>query len=480
MARRKCATSVSLSSSSDSSGLSESAVPVPPKKISKKVARPKKKRRSSDDDEKGTNIERDIDPHEEFVAASCCIARCMDVFCKTKQLISVGLSLQQHDAVENGDVSEDEDVRASRDKRLSKMSLKMQDRYKKNYARLLQLAPSLKPLLSDPRKTSELNIIIKKMDAAILATRSDDTSRLKSQIGHYAAFSLRSPIMPPIYDGTGSRTHLGSNHPVLAQFLCPVRELKEFAKDADKAQKKLQSGKIKMTASALPAFLWAGDLPGKDYDDDNMFEGMFEGHLLERTMRHIFTSPSSAYGGETRATRTCNAALHDMTTVEAAHIAYGCLQVRFGISAKNAWSEVDGDFNYRDFYNNIVDLIEDSPDPEWKDELLRAWNLKLFKSEEGRDGNSTTNDISSTSREERDDDLARVRAQMAARRAAKAAPARPPSPPPSVSPPPPPCELTPARSSEPTPSRESIPVPPCTPRPHQEKPKIVGVSVTAT
>ncbi|KAG2029384.1 hypothetical protein BDR03DRAFT_880931 [Suillus americanus] len=92
-------------------------------------------------------------------------------------------------------------------------------------------------------------------------------------------------------------------------------------------------------------------------------------------MRHIFTSPSSAYGGETRATRTCNAALHDMTTVEAAHIAYGCLQVRFGISAKNAWSEIDGAFNYREFYNNIIELIEDSPDPEWKEDLLKAWNV---------------------------------------------------------------------------------------------------------
>ncbi|KAG1816580.1 hypothetical protein EV424DRAFT_1324881 [Suillus variegatus] len=92
-------------------------------------------------------------------------------------------------------------------------------------------------------------------------------------------------------------------------------------------------------------------------------------------MRHIFTSPSSVYGEQMRATRTCNAALHNMTTVEAAHIAYGCLQVRSGIGAKNAWSEVDGNFNYRDFYNNIVDLIEDSPDPEWKDELLRAWNM---------------------------------------------------------------------------------------------------------
>jgi hypothetical protein len=66
------------------------------------------------------------------------------------------------------------------------------------------------------------------MDATISATRSDDTSCLKSQIGHYAAFNIHSQIMPAIYDSTGSCTHLGSNHPVLAQFLCPVRELKEF------------------------------------------------------------------------------------------------------------------------------------------------------------------------------------------------------------------------------------------------------------
>ena len=76
--------------------------------------------------------------------------------------------------------------------------------------------------------------MILQMDAAISATRSDDTSRLKSQIGHYATLDCRSPIMPAIYDGTGSRTHLGINHPILAQFLCPVRELKAFSEDAAK------------------------------------------------------------------------------------------------------------------------------------------------------------------------------------------------------------------------------------------------------
>ncbi|KAG2124583.1 uncharacterized protein EDB93DRAFT_1098524, partial [Suillus bovinus] len=117
------------------------------------------------------------------------------------------------------------------------------------------------------------------MDATISATRSEDTSRLKSQIGHYAAFSTKGhPIHPAIYDGSGSRTHLGINHPVLARFLCPVRELGRFSEDADKALKDIQCGKVNLTAFDLPAFLWAGDPPGQDYDDDNMFEGMFDGY----------------------------------------------------------------------------------------------------------------------------------------------------------------------------------------------------------
>jgi hypothetical protein len=67
------------------------------------------------------NMERDNAPHEEFIVAARCIAHCIDVFCKVKKLINVGLALQQRDTVENGDITEDEDLRASRDKRLSKM-----------------------------------------------------------------------------------------------------------------------------------------------------------------------------------------------------------------------------------------------------------------------------------------------------------------------------------------------------------------------
>ncbi|KAG2125265.1 hypothetical protein BD769DRAFT_1737475 [Suillus cothurnatus] len=85
-------------------------------------------------------------------------------------------------------------------------------------------------------------------------------------------------------------------------------------------------------------------------------------------------------------------------------------------SAKNVWSEIDGAFNYREFYNTIIKLIKDSPDLEWKGDLLKAWNVKLFKNKEGRDNSSNRDDDKfSGSRKGRDNDLARVHAQMAAR-----------------------------------------------------------------
>ncbi|KAG0693330.1 hypothetical protein DFH29DRAFT_1007397 [Suillus ampliporus] len=182
MARRKRSNSIVSSDSSASSRSSNSissVALVPPKRASNKATRSKKRRRSSDGDEKSAtrNKGSDIDPHEEFLVAARCIARCIDVFC---------LALQQRDAAENGELSEDEEAKVCHDK-----SSSVQERYKKNFACLLQLAPSLKPLLGDPRKASDLNTIIKKMDAAISATRSDDTSRLKSQIGHYAAFNTK-------------------------------------------------------------------------------------------------------------------------------------------------------------------------------------------------------------------------------------------------------------------------------------------------
>ncbi|KAG2116939.1 hypothetical protein DEU56DRAFT_704880, partial [Suillus clintonianus] len=116
----------------------------------------------------------------------------------------------------------------------------------------------------------------------ISATHSDDAARLKSQIGHYVApIPSDGGLKPAIYNGNPSRLHLGVNHPVLASFLCPVSQLTEFTRDPAEGQKKLASRGILMTANDFPAFLWSGNPPGCDYDDEAMTESLFQGYLIE-------------------------------------------------------------------------------------------------------------------------------------------------------------------------------------------------------
>ncbi|KAG1726130.1 hypothetical protein EDB19DRAFT_1914745 [Suillus lakei] len=394
--KRSRSVSVSSQSSISSNGKSgslssseDSRTPSLPRKQVKKHVRSNTDKEASRSKKAKKSKANKEDPHEEYLAAAHGIARCVDLFCKVDKLIKIGCLLQQEEAAEKGELDESEADKETRKKRLSAMSLKTRDRYTRNYQQLLHLAPSIRSLINDRTKARELIKVTHKMNTAISATRSDDAARLKSQIGHYAApIPSDGDLKPAIYNGNPSRSHLGVNHPVLASFLCPVSQLTEFTQDPAEGQKKLASGGILMTANDFPAFLWSGNPPGCDYDDEAMTEGLFQGYLIERVLRHIFTGPSTALGQDSRATRTCNAALHDMTTVEAEHIAYACVQARFGISAQNKWSDIDGKFKYPEFYYNIIDFIRDCGDTDWVQELKKWWNVMLFKNEDGREGGS--------------------------------------------------------------------------------------------
>ncbi|KAG1789599.1 uncharacterized protein HD556DRAFT_1446826 [Suillus plorans] len=323
MARRKHSPSPSKPLSSSSSDSEDSQ---PAHKCSTK----KKQRSSKSDDEKQKPEKKEAksDLHEEYLAAACCITQCVDMFCKIDKVINIGTLLKQCKLANSGDLSEDEDDASHREKRLSKLSQKTWDRYQQNYKRLLELAPGLKPLIAgskDPKTASELRKIVQKMESAISGTRSDDSTRLKIPICDYVAPNPAvKAVVPPLHDGSGRRTHLGMNHPVLARFLCPIGEIESFNEDPTTTIERLQGGKIRMEADTLPAFLWNGDLPGVNYDPDNMMDGFLDGFVLERTMRHIFTGPSTAYGAQSQGTRPSNTTLHAMTTVEPPHIAYGC------------------------------------------------------------------------------------------------------------------------------------------------------------
>lgn len=57
-----------------------------------------------------------------------------------------------------------------------------------------------------------------------------------------------------------------------------------------RVRKKLQDGSIRMDAGMLPTFLWEGDPPGRNFNEDNMLNGLFKGFLLLRVRYIPFTS----------------------------------------------------------------------------------------------------------------------------------------------------------------------------------------------
>lgn len=67
------------------------------------------------------------------------------------------------------------------------------------------------------------------MNKTIATTHTNDMAHLKDKIGHYAAPNLAAAaLVPPIYTGDGSHSNMGVNHPVLAQFLCPISSLLQY------------------------------------------------------------------------------------------------------------------------------------------------------------------------------------------------------------------------------------------------------------
>ena len=106
---------------------------------------------------------------------------------------------------------------------------KQWDRYQHAYNTFINLAPTLKELINNPKKRDELWHVLGRVSAHIYAlfhltqypqmkrvitsVRSDDCARLKEQIGHYILLNpAKDIISPPIHDGQSSRSHLGFNH----------------------------------------------------------------------------------------------------------------------------------------------------------------------------------------------------------------------------------------------------------------------------
>ncbi|KAG1800201.1 uncharacterized protein HD556DRAFT_1197914, partial [Suillus plorans] len=155
-----------------------------------------------------------------------------DMFCDLKQVIQVCLLLEQEEAAEDGDETEEEQIRAARKKILADCDEITRARYKRTFEYVTEHAPYLGTLIGQRKKREELTQLIGEMQHMINHTHSEDTSRLKACMGSYAApHPDKELVYPPIADDSKNRAKMGFNHAQLGKMLCPAKHLVDYIKD---------------------------------------------------------------------------------------------------------------------------------------------------------------------------------------------------------------------------------------------------------
>ncbi|KAG2152368.1 hypothetical protein BD769DRAFT_1381098 [Suillus cothurnatus] len=237
------------------------------------------------------------------------------------------------------------------------------------------------------------------------AARGDDTSKLKVLVSEWVnrEFKPDPPVDP---DDKHSR---GFTNDACGRLLCPS-EL-DWNNLVVKAGIRNRADGYIVTDLSFPAFVYEKYTANLD----DLEEGLFKGKILLQAYKAVFTSPSSAKDVEgdgdgvdiiqnnRRAKKSFNALkvkkhvaqIIKMEKVTPRSIAYITCQVRFALSSVTSWQSVDGDFDYVQFWQTIVDFFERPPGREAQrrvDKLLEWWTRKVF-------GRSCHGDLSQTAKE---------------------------------------------------------------------------------
>lgn len=221
--------------------------------------------------------------------------------------------------------------------------------------------------------------------------RGDDTSKLKTLVSEWVNRDFK-PDPPVDPEDKHSR---GFTNNVCGMLLCPA-EL-DWNDPAVRAGIRDRSEGYVVTDLSFPTFLY----DKYSANPNDLEEGLFKGKILLQGYKAVFTSPSSARDVEgdgdgadvirnnRRAKKSSSgvkvkkhvAEIIQMKKVTPRSIAYIACQVRFAISSITSWRSVDGDFDYVQFWQTIVDFFERPPGREAHrrvNRLLEWWTRKVF------------------------------------------------------------------------------------------------------
>ncbi|KAJ7806462.1 hypothetical protein B0H14DRAFT_2875585, partial [Mycena olivaceomarginata] len=217
--------------------------------------------------------------------------------------------------------------------------------------------------------------------------RSDDTKNLREAIVPWlvAAFPELSPSLDP-----DSRENRGIYHDDLGRLLCPV----EFDWNDQSVRAAIREGDPNYLITA--GSWWAGLYPSGKFDPALPEAHLFTNVLLLKTYKFIFTSPLSVktmpkdkelptLSPTRRATsstpRTIQRIKLGSKSKRNVAAIIGLRTYRVALSDANHWDNQDGGFDYREFYNNVVEYFEFPPGPVARNEVARLldwWNTNVF------------------------------------------------------------------------------------------------------
>ncbi|KIK37002.1 hypothetical protein CY34DRAFT_93495 [Suillus luteus UH-Slu-Lm8-n1] len=245
-----------------------------------------------------------------------------------------------------------------------------QDRLQVRYIALNNALPWFHRRATDLEYEEYIHML-KKIRQGADSARGDDTSKLKGLVSEWVNRELKPD--PPL-DREDKHCH-GFVSDACGRLLCPT-EMDWNNPNVRAGIRDRTDGHI-VTEMSWPSFLYLGYTA----DANNLEEGLFKSKLLIQAYKAIFTSPSSAkeVAGDGdganiiehnkrakkdmfgKKVKTHVAQIINMQKVTPRSIAYVSCQLQFALSSVTSWRSIDGDFDYVQFWNNVVDFFEKAP-----------------------------------------------------------------------------------------------------------------------
>ncbi|KAG2085142.1 hypothetical protein BD769DRAFT_1681782 [Suillus cothurnatus] len=232
-------------------------------------------------------------------------------------------------------------------------STREQDRLQYGYILFAQVLPWLHERLAE-LDINDCKDMRKKLKRGADAARGDDTSTLKDLVAAW----LNEDFHPSQLLRSDDKQSRGFLHD-------------DWGNNRVKVGIRERTSDYIVSENSWPLFLYEG----YKINGDNLEQGLFMSKILVQAFKAVFTSPSSAKeadrdgnGADILENNWC--AQRQLNQVK--HMSFVSV---------SSWRTIDGDFDYKVFWNNVVDFFEDVPGPVAQrrvTKLLEWWTRKIF------------------------------------------------------------------------------------------------------